>query len=296
MDKFEELWGLQELQQVQLGLDPANMGSVERRRLTTDLVAQLHEEVSELGRANPTYKRHLLADRDVDPHNICVEVVDVIKLAIATAQLHNLTVYDVVDEFKRKTTEVASRVQGERAVMRKNIKLLCVDMDDTISDLAAWVEHLAKLNGGGGGDHWELLERQKHAFYQQGRFREMPPIEGAPEGMRLLKERGYTIVIVTARPQWQYKRLYADTLQWLAAHDVPFDHILFGKDKVEAVFQHLRPAWPVAFIEDHPRNALALAEASIPVLLLDNPRNRDVKAHEAIKRVMNWKEILEALA
>ena len=113
--------------------------------------------------------------------------------------------------------------------------------------------------------------------------------------MRALKKSGYTLVIVTARPQWQYKRLYADTLEWLDKHGVPHDHILFNKDKLEAVHAHLAPAWPVAFIEDHERNAKALADAGVNVLLFDRPHNRDVVDGERIRRVSGWSAVLEAL-
>lgn len=293
-NSFGELWAIQQQQQEDLGLNPRHMSDVDRRRLTTDLVVQLHEEATELGRLTSTYKRHLLANKQVDSFNVAEEVADVLKVAIALAQLHGLSSADVMEAFRRKSQVVAARASGERLEMRRSTKLVCVDMDDVISDLDGWVRQLRDLRGGEASDHWALLEKHKDEFYREGRFKDLPPIVGAPEGMQELKRRGYMIVIVTARPQWQYKRLYADTLEWLQLYSVPQDHILFNKDKVEACFQHLKPAWPTAFIEDHARNALALAEAGIPVLLFDHPRNQEL-VHANVTRVYGWSGVLEKL-
>jgi NTP pyrophosphatase (non-canonical NTP hydrolase) len=295
MTDFSELWKVQIEQQADLGLDPKHMTSVEKRRLTADLVLQLHEEATELGRLTSTYKRHLLADQHPHDSNVAEEVADILKVTLALAQLHGLPPESVVEAFLRKTDVVASRARGERLAMRRDTKLVCVDMDDVISDLDGWMRQLRELRGGEASNHWALLESHKDEFYNSGRFLEMPPVAGAPEGMRELKERGHTLVIITARPQWQYKRLYADTLEWLKRYNVPHDHILFNKDKVEAVFEHLKPAWPKAFIEDMPRNAIGLADAGIPVLLLDTSRNQGLE-HQNITRVYNWAQILEKLA
>lgn len=296
-DRLVEIWQAQKEQQSELGMDPRHMNDVDRRRATTDLVMLLHEEASELGRIVSTHKRHLLASPRIDPHNVAEEVADILKTAVAIAQLHGLQVHDVVEAIRRKTRVVRSKAEGERMQLQRSTRLLCVDMDDVISDLASWGQQLKEYRDGyEPGKHvWDILEAHKDEFYQDGRFRNMPPVDGAPTAMRTIKELGWTIVIVTARPQWQYKRLYADTLEWLDQHEVPHDHVLFNKDKVEAVHTHLAPAWPRAFIEDHPRNATALADAGIPVLLFDRPHNAGVPESDLIRRVRGWGEVLEVL-
>lgn len=297
-DRLVEIWQAQQEQQAELGMDPRHMNDVDRRRITSDLVLQLHEEASELGRIASTHKRHLLSSPRIDPHNVSEEIADILKTALVIAQLHGLTVSDVVKAFHRKTRVVRSRADGERMRLQSTTRLLCVDMDDVISDLGSWGKQLAEYKVGAepGKQVWDILEAHKDEFYQDGRFRDMPPIEGAPAALRALKARGWTIVIVTARPQWQYKRLYADTLEWLDKHEVPHDHVLFNKDKVEAVHSHLAPAWPRAFIEDHERNARALADAGIPVLLFDRPHNQGISDAENLTRVSGWDKILEALS
>lgn len=297
-DRLTEIWMAQAEQQQQLGLDPRHMSDVDRRRYTSDLALQMHEEVSELARLMPSYKRHLLADGAADRQEVAEEVTDCLKVLMTIAQLNDLSVADIVDAFHRKTRVVKSKAEGERMRLQRDTRLICVDMDDVISDLTKWIATLAEARGAApAGKHtWDMLEAHKDDFYRSGRFREMPPVEGAPEGMRALKGMGYKLVIVTARPQWQYRRLYADTLEWLDQYGVPHDHVLFNKDKVEAVHQHLAPAWPLAFIEDHSRNAASLVEAGIEVLLLDKPHNQDALANSKLRRVASWDEIVSIMS
>lgn len=297
-DMLGEMWTLQAAQQKDLGLDPRHMSDVERRRTTSDLVTLLHEETSDIGRLSGAHKRHLLSTPDMDKHNVGDAIADVLKVTLALAQLHNLDCGDVFEAFKRKTRVVRSKAEGERMRLTHNTKLLCVDMDDVIADLSGWGETLLKARGTAAhGKHtWDMLEAYKSEFYSDGRFRELPPVEGAPEALRLLKHHGFTIVIVTARPQWQYKRLYADTLDWLEREQVPHDHILFGKDKVELVHEHLSPAWPTAFIDDHELNAKSLAKAGIKVMLFDRPHNQGVSIDsDFVRRVTTWTEIVQIL-
>jgi hypothetical protein len=170
-------------------------------------------------------------------------------------------------------------------------------LDDVVCDLSTWADELSHLRGAApmNSRTLELVESFKDDFYTQGRFAELPPVPGAAAALRALKAAGETIVIVTARPAWQYSRLYADTLSWLERYSVPHDLILFNKDKAEAIHKDLSPAWPRAFIEDHPRNALSLAAIGINVLLFDRPNNQDVRETALIKRVVGWNGVMEAL-
>jgi uncharacterized protein len=62
-------------------------------------------------------------------------------------------------------------------------------------------------------------------------FRHLEPYPNAIETMHWLRAQGHSIVIVTAKPRWAV----ADTLRWIADHDVPTDeiHIRFRKYRVE---------------------------------------------------------------
>lgn len=296
-DTLKRLWQLQAAQQRELGLAPDAMSDVERRHHMNELVVLLHEEATSIGLAAADYKRHLLRAREGDRASIAEEVADALKTLLIIAQLKGLTPEELAEAFERKTAVVARRAEGERLELQEATRLICVDLDDCVCNLEPWRHTLT------GGidvdapppDRLAAAEQLKDQFYRGGRFREMDVIPGAVEALRSVRAAGYTIVFVTARPQWQYKRLYADTIGWLRDHGVPYDLVLFNKDKVEAIHEHIVPAWPRAFVEDHERNARALAAVGVPVLLFNQEHNRHVPESEHIRRVMNWTDVLRAL-
>ena len=291
------MWAAQEQQQRELGLDPSELSDVERRRLGDDLALLLHEEASELGRLSGGYKRHILRANKVDRHAVAFECADVLKTMLAQAQLAGVTLGDLVDAFTQKTEAVRQKALAEHLELSESCRVLCVDVDDVICDLEPWRDELKKLGPveAAAALRLEASEDMKNAFYSGGRFREMAAVPGAAAGLARISASGIKIVLITARPQWQYKRLHSDTVYWLNREGMTYDLLLFSRNKVEAVYDHVRPAWPIAFVEDHPSNADAIAEAGIQVLLYDQPHNRHVSAKQGITRVASWTEITTKL-
>lgn len=111
------------------------------------------------------------------------------------------------------------------------------------------------------------------------------PVAGAAEAVRRLQQEGNRLVVVTARPP----RLQELTRAWLQYHGMQVDnlHFLEGGSKVPVA----RSEGLDLIVEDTPRNALALAEAEVPVLLFDALYNRDVD-HPLIVRCNGWQEVL----
>lgn len=293
MTLLSALWELQEAQQRELGLDPATLNDVERRKLAGDLVLGLHEEVTDVGRLGGNYKRHILSGPPSTPGAVAVECADALKYLLALAQLHGVTEPELVQAFRDKTAEVSRKAEMERLELTEACRVLVVDVDDVICNLEPWRAALGVVSEEQAVASLKLAatEEMKNTFYAGGRFREMEPIAGAAEGLAACRRARIKIVLITARPQWQYKRLYADTVHWLAKHSMAYDLLLFDRNKVEALYEHVRPAWPFAAVEDHPKNAEAYAAAGVPVYLMDQPYNRQMSAHPLIRRVGSWAEI-----
>lgn len=297
MTTIEALWEIQAEQQRELGLDPRHQDAVSRRRLSADLATQLAEEGVQLSRIFGVHKRHMLSQKPVSKANIAEQCADTVKSVIALAQLYDISAEELTNAFKAKTRVVSAKAAQEREVLTHETRLAVFDLDDCICDLTPWTDHLRRLQGGAppNAKTLAMMEAYKDEFYSSGKFgTEFGPVPGAPEGVRLIKRMGYKVVILTARPQWQHKRLYGDTIDWLERHHVPVDFILFNKDKVEAIHTHLAPAWPTLFVEDHPRNVSALSAAGVNVLLFDRIHNRRYAPPEGVNRVFGWTEIVEA--
>lgn len=294
-DSLSKIWRLQAAQQAELGLDPRHMNDVVRRDVSADLILNLYEEVTAVQAVTTHYKRHLLTPPEHNG-NVAEKVVDILKLSIALAQTHGVSPETIVKEFERKTKVVRARAEQQRLEFESGTKVVCVDLDDVVCDLTPWVQELEKLKGNAPNNSrtLQMMEAWKDDWYKEGRFCELLPVIGAVEALNEIRDLGFKIVVITARPQWQYRRIYADTLEWLAKYGIPHDLILFNKDKVESVFTHLTPAWPLVFVEDHPRNAMQLGAAGIPVLFFTTPRNLDFDeaTMENVVRVHNWGDVL----
>lgn len=300
MERLSELWRLQAEQQVELELDPGSMSDVDRARAFTDYLANMYEEVAEIGKANPSYKRHILL-ADNSRSGVLDGCVDAVKMAMTIAQLQGVTADEFIHAFQIKTDIVRERARQARLKLEAQTLVLCFDLDDVFADLEPFrQEALADTTTGGAAAIVALStnERMKHKFYEGGGFRNLSPIPGSVDAARRVKARyGALHVIVTARPQWKYKRLHGDTAWWLKRHGVPYDMLLFARNKVEAISDHIYPAWPKLFVEDHLRNARDLVEAGIDVLLFDRPHNQVLRREPMPgERVFGWSGVEAAIA
>lgn len=295
-DLLLEMWAAQAGQQRELGLDSGSLNPVQLQNESTALVALMHEEVTELSRLVPTHKRHLLALPRLVRTDAAEQVADVLKTLMAWAQLHGLNPGEVVQAFHRKTLVVARRAEAAKMELAADTMVMCFDIDDVVCDIRDWRQKLNAIRAGRPPS--AQVHREEEAFkdqcYRDGTFAQCPPVPGAPEALQAIRNAGYKMVYVTARPQWQYKRLYADTIDWMEQHAVPHDLVLFNKDKAEAVYEHISPAWPRAFVEDHDRNARALAAIGVNVLLFDQPHNQGLQL-DGVKRVHGWDGVLDYL-
>jgi len=292
--KWETLWQRQIEQQRELGEDPSEMTDVEKSRSVKDLLLGLHEEINELSRTAANYKAHVLRAAPVDRSNVLEDTVDIIKYAIAIAQLHGITADEAFAQYMAKSDVVRSQAAGERATMEESTKVFITDMDGCLADLSELDAMCAAVDG---TPEQKLLDQEliKTRFRANGGFAELPSIPGAPEALRAIKAMGYKIVVITARPHHRHKRLYADTLEWMNKHGVSADLILFERDKAEAICQYVYPARPSYFVEDRTKHAMEIAAIGVPVLLLSSEDNKDAPNDKLIQRVSNWADIVKQL-
>ncbi len=295
-DEFQKMWDGQHGQQKELGLDPDLMNELERRHATNDFLAQLYEEVAELQRTAGRHKRHILSERPIDMSNFSTGIAGVLKMTFALAQLHNMTLEQVVESFHRETDSVRVKASHQRLVLTDKTRVLAFDMDDVIADLSPQRVMLSFLRDQNPDPAQRLQaeESWKDRWYREGGFCTLPAIEGAAEALREMKaeDPGALIVIISARPQWMYKRIHSDSIRWLNERNIPFDLLLFNKDKVESIFENITPAWPEFFLEDHEKNARQLSLAGVRVLLYNQPHNGRVSI-DGVERVDGWKRVLE---
>jgi len=131
---------------------------------------------------------------------------------------------------------------------------------------------------------WEDMS----AFFEQNMeylFSTPAPMDGAVETIHAWLGEGHEIFYITARKCGAEERV---TLKWFDRNNIPRDKAIFVGEasKTFAIKQFAIDI----FVEDYMGNALEIAAAGVPVLLLDAPYNQG-KTPKGVTRCYNWKEI-----
>ncbi len=118
-------------------------------------------------------------------------------------------------------------------------------------------------------------------FARQGGWSRIKPVRGAVEFTARLAKK-HAIILITGRPR-HYVEI--ETKAWLRQHKIAYDELIFidRLNKLQASQQAGRRL--DLFIEDSYEYGRPLADAGIPLLLIDYPWNRDIAPHPCIRRI-----------
>lgn len=183
-------------------------------------------------------------------------------------------------------------------------KICCFDIDGVLlSDYPnCWIEFLNKqLNT----NYTDLNEVKRNVAYDVYRkTKEQYRLSGIKETFYAdiyaksitarLKELGYTIVIMSARPVNNYPTLYQQTINWLNKNNITFDLIYFGeKDKHAKILcqlPHLK-----FMVEDNSYIANQISHFGYKVFLLKNKYNYQKKYSKNVIPIDSLCQILSYL-
>ena len=112
--------------------------------------------------------------------------------------------------------------------------------------------------------------------------------------VKLLKEEGNTIYIISGRDNGEYSNPYKMTIDWLKKYDIVYDKLFL----VDAYNSHSKTEICLEYnidvmIDDSKRMCKDIKDNGIRALLMDTPYNRDTNEFE---RVNSWKEIYNKLS
>lgn len=177
----------------------------------------------------------------------------------------------------------------------KNLNI-CIDIDGTLTSPYHYMPYLNKIYNKNlteedfttvfwaelYGDTLEGMLDKLYSNYLNS-YSEAQVVEGAKEAIEELYKENQ-LFLVTARNS----TLEQITRDWLEKQQLSYVPLyLLGTDKKLDKAKELKCD---IFIEDHPNNALMLAEGGIKVILIDCNYNKNVD-HKNIIRVSSWKEI-----
>lgn len=134
------------------------------------------------------------------------------------------------------------------------------------------------VNAGWGFRDFKEYLNIHRAAVDEGLYRALPPIPGAPAALRAISDAGAHIRIVTHRliMGGRHAKVVSETAEWLDMHKIPYMSLCFTglKDSVGA---HI-------YVEDAPDNIELLRKFDIDTFVFDQIYNRHVPG----PRILNW--------
>ena len=263
--------------------------------LTKTLSLALHKEVSDLVSAT-SYRHHTDAKVAPDPDKILFESVDVVRYAIAIMNAWQITpekfekAWSLKDKYLSLSNEVEKKSwAGERVAI--------VDMDDVLCEFrqgfSDWLNKNYNVETDVNSSEYYFINALEKAginpegifskFISDDGFLRLEPVEGAVKFMDSLRDRGYFIHILTARPGDNLRCFY-NTFEWLSSHNVYFDKVDFASEKLRWCMQS--EYWASGAIEfaidDSPKHAAEYEKHGVKVFLPRKPYNKEVQLLERV--------------
>ena len=263
------------------------------------------DEIMELIRET-NWKGHRKDKVHTIDSNIKEEWIDVFKYWLCIGNLMGYSPEDFIEEYKRKSSVVEQRYKQERQLDFKSNKIVGVDIDGVLADYPECF--IDFINDKVGTDFkakelnqynlyeaitdipTEVMKELKHEFRKSGKLKKVGILPGAKEFLQRLKDKDYRIILLSARPYKKYRRIFADTKEWLKENDLAHDAILWGEDKLNRMIREFGEKSVKFFVEDNLKNANSISK-STKVYLLNKSYNQGVLS-ENVVRVKNLKEVL----
>ena len=285
------------------------MNDEDRQKATKEIVLHLIDECCELLRETK-WKMHRQENINVSRNNIKEELVDIFKYWNTIMQIWNISPEEFLDDFNRKSLVVEQRFHQEKELkLINNENVIAVDIDGVLADYPKSFIKFIEKNTGKNLSHiknvdynlydllsdeigYDTIRKLKHQYRETGEKRFIGVVEGAKEGMLKLKEFGFTIVLLSARPYKQYPRIFSDTIEWLKSNGFVYDAILWDEKKEEKIIQEFPKMKFI--IEDNISCVNRVSREGYKSFLLDCTYNQGTTEKNVI-RVKDWKEIIEIL-
>lgn len=267
-------------------------------------------EVSDfLGELNT--KPHRKEVKTIINSNVREEWIDIFKYWLCMGRLWGFTPEEFIAEFFRKSEVVSQRYYQENQLKYPDGMVVGIDIDGVLADYPrSFVDFINKQLG---TDHptenitsyniaesfgltMEQVIELKHQYRETGEKRFIPVIDGAKEMLQSFADAGFVIVLLTARPYKQYKRMFADTQEWLHRNGLIYHSIIWDEDKSVRLLNEFGREKVQFFVEDVTYNANRIADLGPTCFLIDKPYNREDKLSNNVIRVSSPRDVVGCVA
>lgn len=211
---------------------------------TKDYLLAMISEATELLECLDGWKVHRTVV-DSKKHNASEEVVDVLKYLLNIVIALGIDESKLAAEFVAKSQVVEQRFAQEQVLKTiQGKKIAVVDIDNVLCDFDRSMTNAYNRRHETDYSFDEVVRQKDYAEFQ-ARYRSEGLKEGAAADphaslfTQKLHELGYTVLILSSRPQHIYSSIYSSTLKWLKANNIYFDALAFSQNKVAAILDYM---------------------------------------------------------
>jgi len=226
---------------------------------------------------------------NIDFINSKEQIIDIQKYLLGLANMIGMTPQEYYQEFVNKSMVLDFRWKQDKIKLDGDVAVF--DIDGVLADYNTTYETFLNDNGYVSkeltrnnysyhikyGITKEQEEKMNMRFIVEDGFMKILPFDGAQELLKLLKKKfKLKILLVTARPAWKFQNVIRDTYLWLNKYKLPYDKLVFNKDKADAVVGALNGSAKLKFaVEDRDKHAIEFYSLGTDVFLMDKEYNRN---------------------
>ena len=309
MDKLAQMYKIQKEFNDNF-IDPETASLEDKVSFTKEMLLHIVAEIDELLQATGRWKKFRFLENKPTISGIKEELVDMLKFLLNVAVVWNITPAEIYEEFMRKSLVVEERFKWESLLynLKSSDKVVAIDLDGVLAKYPEnWIEFInKKLHKNYTLQDFDccsiplpevprkLYYKLKHEFRDRGyESLYVEPFEDASYFTNKLKEMGYIIVILSARPYKKYKRIQSDTILWMKKNNIAYDAFLWDQQKHIRIVEeipHLK-----FIVEDNLRIAEQIGALGYKCFLRDRPYNRAPIHSPNVIRVRTLYEVLEKI-
>lgn len=267
----------------------------DKEEITKTFVLSLHSEVGELGSAI-NFKDHRSQVHPVDINKILYKSVDIFRYTLALLNLWEIDASKFVEACDDK--DLFLHMRHEQSIhSRGNRPVVIFDVDDVIAEFRitfnTWLNEKYGVNTDPNSpEYYNTVGLVKAGIEPEGVFREfisaggfktIPANKEIVKSMQELRDSGYWIHLLTARPSDNLKCFY-DSYSWLNEMNIPFDAIDFSGEKFRwlADQDFFNSGDLVCAIDDSSKHAAEYAKHGVEVIVPDKSYNKEVHSMKGV--------------
>jgi len=302
-DSLQDLWEAQKSFNAQVRNRNIEPDIFWAKQYLLGLVSEVDEVLREIN-----WKSHRANKTSIIRSNLAFELADLTKYVLSLWELWGFGLDDVLNTTLEKSWWVQYRSEMELEPGPTGRNVLITDLDGTLADwrrsFVVWMEkeHNIILPDDSSKSMmldqdlaWKYTEyaQWKDEFESQGGYAHLIPyLDGVETVQHLQSFEDVYVVVYTARPEHQYKRIWWDTFTWLQRHNVKPDQLLIGADARVILAHALRQNNNVILFDDDPSLIMRAANSGIRVYARRHPYNSGI-SHSNITWVDDYLEHLD---